>query len=345
MYFSLHHMNPLETYQSDAIERPMIRRRLMWALVISVLFHLGIVLWFRETHLAQFGAPTDRLVPRLFNVRTITINEDALNSADKPSASKTPDQKPAANPLVIPEDKPVAELSDGKMTPGAPPTADLVKSVTVDKPIVDTSDVQTIARVQDSAAKAMEQDLNSLNNALLKNQPPNLPHALIHLPVGNSATGQDDSASMNAASARLDRLIGHGLHAGDAPVSLPGGALFEFDSSDLRPEAIEQLRKLGTLIKLNPNVTFSIEGYTDSFGDADYNVQLSQQRADAVRSWLVQNIDVDPSHIQAFGYGATNFLVMPGQVDMHSQASIDREKQLEQPNRRVEIRFKFPRNQ
>jgi outer membrane protein OmpA-like peptidoglycan-associated protein len=53
-------------------------------------------------------------------------------------------------------------------------------------------------------------------------------------------------------------------------------------------------------------------------------------------------MDVDPSHIQSVGYGATRFLVTPQDVDMHSQASIDAEKAFEQPNRRVEIRFKFP---
>jgi hypothetical protein len=45
------------------------------------------------------------------------------------------------------------------------------------------------------------------------------------------------------------------------------------------------------------------------------------------------------------GYGATNFLVKPQPVDMHSQTSIDQEKLLEQGNRRVEIRFKFPKAQ
>ena len=119
--------------------------------------------------------------------------------------------------------------------------------------------------------------------------------------------------------------------------------MFEFASSDLRPASVDQLRKLGLLIKQNPNVTFSIDGYTDSFGDAAYNQQLSQDRADAVRTWLIQNMDVGPSHIQATGYGATGFLVRPRPVDMRSQASIDREKLLEQSNRRVEIRFKFPK--
>ena len=99
--------------------------------------------------------------------------------------------------------------------------------------------------------------------------------------------------------------------------------MFEFASAELRPEAIEQLRKLGKLIEKSPNVTFSIEGYTDSFGDAAYNRQLSQQRADAVRTWLIQNMDVNPAHIQATGYGADEF---PGdaKAGRHALSSVDR---------------------
>ena len=45
-----------------------------------------------------------------------------------------------------------------------------------------------------------------------------------------------------------------------------------------------QLEKLGTLIKRNPKATFMIEGYTDSFGPFDYNLDLSQRRAESVTS-------------------------------------------------------------
>lgn len=335
-------MNPLETYQSDAMERPLIRRRLFWALVGSLLLHIGVVLWFRETHLARFNAPGDRLVPRIFSVKTITINEGLLDGGDKQEAAKKPDDKPAVKPLDVPDEKPLAEVTEGKMTPVAPAMPDLVKPLANDKLPVKSNDVQAIQRVQESAAKVMEQDLDSLKDALLKDSPASVSKSLIKLPATGGNAAQNDAAGMNAASARLDKLLGHGLHSGDAPVTLPGGALFEFASSDLRPASIEQLRKLGMLIKQNPNVTFQIEGYTDSFGDAAYNVQLSQDRADAVRTWLIQNIDVDPGHIQAKGLGATSFLVAPKPVDMHSQESIDKEKLLEQSNRRVEIRFKFP---
>jgi outer membrane protein OmpA-like peptidoglycan-associated protein len=340
-------MNALETYQSDAVERPLIRRRLFWALVVSLGLHVGIVLWFRETHLPQFNAPVERLVPlRVFNVKPITINEAALAGDEKRQAPKKQDQQLPVAALNIPEDKPVADVSEGRFAPSAPSVPDIVKPVASDKPIADSGEVQTISRVQDSARTAMEQDLNSLKDSILKDQPPNVANSLIKLPDSNSAgIAQNDSQGMAAASARLDRLLGHGLHPGDAPVTMPGGALFEFASSDLLTDSVDQLRKLGMLIRQSPNVMFYIEGYTDSFGDLTYNQQLSQQRADAVRDWLIQNMGVDPSHIQAIGYGATNFLVRPQPFDMHSQASIDREKVLEQSNRRVEIRFKFPKAQ
>ena len=238
-------MNPLETYQSDAMERPLIRRRLFWALVASVLLHIGVVLWFRQTYLGQFNAPVERLVPRIFNVKNITVNEDALNGEEKQEGPKSEDQKPALKPLDIPDDKPMAEVTEGKMTPAAPATAEEVKPVASEKPIADSNDVQAIARVQESAAKVMEQDLQSLKDSILKDQPADVSHALIKLPRGQAGDAAgSDAAGMAAASGRLDKLLGHGLHSGDGPVTLPGGALFEFASSDLRTAAIDQLRKL-----------------------------------------------------------------------------------------------------
>ena len=337
-------MNPLETYQSDAVERPIFRRWLLLGLVISILLHAGLLFWFRETRLPGFNsAPVARLVPRIFKVKDITIDEKLLEGSEKAAQAPTPTQKPVIKPLDLPDEHPLAGITEGKLTPTAPATTEIVKPIATEKPAVEASETQTIARVQDSAAQLMQQDLDSIKDSLLKDQPANAPHAEITLPPSSSTdSAKSDAAGMAAASGHLDALLSHGLHAGDAPVSMPGGALFEFDKSDLRTAAIEQLRLLGEVIKRNPNVTFSIEGYTDSFGDASYNVQLSQARADAVRTWLIQNMDVDPSHVTATGYGATNFIVAPKTVDMHSQPAIDEEKLFEQSNRRVEIKFKFP---
>jgi len=341
-------MSPMETFQSDAVERPLFRRRLFWALAVSLLIHAAVIIWFRQTRLPDFNAsPMERLVPRIFNVKNITVDEKILDGEESQQSPQPQESKPVLKPISLPDELPVADVSEGKMSPGIPSTADLIKPIANDKPAPESNEAQAIARVQDSAKMVMEQDLDSLKDSLIKDQPPNVTHSLIKIP--EDAQGSDsagaDAAQMAAASGALDKLLGRGLRNGDAPVSLPGGALFEFDSSAVRTAAMDQLHKLGMLIEKSPNVTFYIEGYTDSFGDANYNIQLSQARADAVRTWLIQNMDVDPSHIQANGYGATRFLVVPKPVDMHSQASIDKEKLLEQPNRRVEIRFKFPKAQ
>ncbi len=231
-------MHSLDTYQSDAMERPLIRRRLLWALVASLVFHLGIVLWFRQTHLREFNtAPVERLVPRIFNVKTITIDEKLLDGSEneqRPPAKEQP--KPAVKPLSLPDEKPLSNVTEGKMTPAAPPAAEVIKPIANDKPAAQANEAQEIARVQDSAKRVMDQDLQSLRDSILKDQPPNVSHPSILLPNPNASDGaRADAQGMAAASGRLDKLLGRGLHAGDAPVTLPGGALFEFDSRICAP--------------------------------------------------------------------------------------------------------------
>src|SRR5437879_13658465 len=96
-----------------------------------------------------------------------------------------------------------------------------------------------------------------------------------------------------------------------------------------------QLQNLCTLIRLNPMATFSIEGYTDAFGSYEYNLDLSQRRADSVKNYLVGAMGIYSEQIQARGYGATKFLVAPRPVmdPAQEQAEIVRQ----QPNRRVVI--------
>jgi OOP family OmpA-OmpF porin len=86
------------------------------------------------------------------------------------------------------------------------------------------------------------------------------------------------------------------------------------------------LRKLGTLIQRNPRTTFLIEGHTDSFGSPEYNLGLSERRALAVKSWLVEEMGIEPSRIRTKGLGSTR-LVAPASESIEGQRL----------NRRVEI--------
>ena len=78
--------------------------------------------------------------------------------------------------------------------------------------------------------------------------------------------------------------------------------LFDFDSYQLKPEAREMLRRIAGTLNENPDTVILVVGYTDSTGDFNYNVKLSEKRAEAVRNELVLN-GVDPTRILTFGCG------------------------------------------
>lgn len=78
--------------------------------------------------------------------------------------------------------------------------------------------------------------------------------------------------------------------------------LFETGKADLMPGAMRSLDKLAAFLNKSPSRNILIEGHTDSVGGDAYNLTLSQQRADAVRTALVLR-GVDGSRIITKGYG------------------------------------------
>jgi outer membrane protein OmpA-like peptidoglycan-associated protein len=77
---------------------------------------------------------------------------------------------------------------------------------------------------------------------------------------------------------------------------------FETGQATLKPESQEQLKNIAEILKAYPKVTIKLGGYTDSTGDPQANLKLSQQRADAVMADLVK-LGVDAGRIKAEGYG------------------------------------------
>lgn len=70
--------------------------------------------------------------------------------------------------------------------------------------------------------------------------------------------------------------------------------LFDFNQYTLKPGAREKLAKVSGIILAYPGLKIQLEGHTDSVGTDDYNMKLSQQRADAVRGYLVtQGVTAD----------------------------------------------------
>lgn len=81
--------------------------------------------------------------------------------------------------------------------------------------------------------------------------------------------------------------------------------LFDFGKYTLKPDAQVKLAKVSGILLTYPNLKLQVEGYTDNVGSDEYNLKLSQERADAVQAFLVSQ-GVQPGNISAQGYGKAN---------------------------------------
>lgn len=81
------------------------------------------------------------------------------------------------------------------------------------------------------------------------------------------------------------------------------GIYFDFDKSDVKPESDPTLKEISKLLSENPKLKLYVVGHTDNVGDYNYNMKLSQARADAVAKTLVSKYNVDKSRLTPAGIG------------------------------------------
>lgn len=89
------------------------------------------------------------------------------------------------------------------------------------------------------------------------------------------------------------------------PVLVTDAVQFDFDSYAIRPESFNFLDRIGEALVTPPLDTaiINVEGHTDSKGSDEYNQVLSERRAWAVKSYLVQHHGIDPNRLIIVGYG------------------------------------------
>jgi OOP family OmpA-OmpF porin len=83
------------------------------------------------------------------------------------------------------------------------------------------------------------------------------------------------------------------------------GINFDFDKSNIKREFVPVLDEAAQILKDNPSVRVTIEGYTDSKGTEAYNQKLSERRANAVKNYLVSR-GVEASRLDAVGKGESD---------------------------------------
>src|SRR5438477_3993991 len=327
------------------------RNWLLVGLIISLALHGALCGYFYRTAYLPVNAVLEQRVQvPTFKVKTIEIKPheqpgaDQANPAEKPEPDKTdvqlPDEKKSFDQL----------LDDVHATTAIP---DDTRDVLPDMPKVEQNPDSVMKELEQSSAQTLSKSPNAtreqnlLNDSATSGRPQ---PALTGTELATSTTikrpntfnklpGDSAGPTRNKVPgfSDLDSLLSQkGPLGSGTKLRMPDDQLFAYDSADLQSSAIDQLQKLATLIKRNPKATFSVEGYTDSLGSPDYNLELSQRRADSVKEYLVNAMGINPAQVETRGYGASKFLVSPRPVLVNSpeeQMEIERQK----PNRRVVI--------
>jgi len=112
---------------------------------------------------------------------------------------------------------------------------------------------------------------------------------------------QDAAAAREKLREQLNAVLATSESARGLIVDM-NDVLFDTGRYTLKQDADIKLAKIATILQLYPGLKVQVEGYTDSVGSDDYNLKLSQNRANAVHDFLIQN-GVPAANATAEGFG------------------------------------------
>jgi len=143
--------------------------------------------------------------------------------------------------------------------------------------------------------------------------------------VDSDGDGVDDDHDRCPNTPRGARVDANGCVIAAQTIELRG-VTFDFNEATLTPNAETVLDGVVPAFTGQPSLRAEVAGHTDSHGTAQYNMELSQRRAESVRRYLIAQ-GARPEQLTARGYGKSELLIDP------EKSASDRER-----NRRVELR-------
>lgn len=346
--------NPVSDFDEEDIWSGSKQRSwLLVGLLVSLVLHGLLCAYFYTTRFEPLSAaPKAAEQPPTFKVKTVDLQPldkasmEQATQAAKPEADKTdvqlPDEKKSFDTLL-------EEMHASTAMP------DDISDVLPANPRVDPTNTSSIMKeIERSTAQVLSNSPNATREQSLLNDSANSgrpqpaltgtelatsttikrPNVINKIPGDSAGPTRDRPAGFSD----LDSLLSQkGPLGSGTAIRLPSDPLYEYDSDSLQPGAITELQKLATLIKRNAGAKFTIEGYSDTFGSAEYNLDLSQRRADSVAEYLIAGLGVNPAQVQTRGYGAAKLLVQPRPINQNNPAEVDAEIARQKPNRRVVV--------
>ena len=344
---------PVSDYDDSVWSGSKQRNWLLVGLIVSLLLHGLLCAYFYRTTFAPIDTlPKTADEPPTFKVKNVDLQP--LDKASMEQAAQAAKPEPDKTDVQLPDekksfDKLLEEVHASTAMPDD--TADVLP----ENPKVDQANATSIMKeIERSTAQVLSNSPDATREQSLLNDSANSGRpqpALTGTELATSTTIKrpnvinkipGDSAGPDRGRAPgfsdLDSLLSQkGPLGSGTAIRLPSDPLYEYDSADLQPGAIIELQKLATLIKRNPNAKFTIEGYSDTFGSPEYNLDLSQRRAESVAEYLVSGLGVNPAQVQTRGYGAAKLLVQPRAINQSNPAEVEAEIARQRPNRRVVV--------
>ncbi len=121
--------------------------------------------------------------------------------------------------------------------------------------------------------------------------------------ASSASSGSSASKSDSVKKGKGSSLFAEGKEsAADKLISVGDRVLFDYDSAELSNDAKLILDKQSRFLRANTDLTFTIEGHCDERGTREYNLALGEQRATAVRDYLVIE-GISPDRLRVISYG------------------------------------------
>lgn len=117
--------------------------------------------------------------------------------------------------------------------------------------------------------------------------------------IGNYMDNQEKEMREALASAKAASIQ---REQDNLAVTFKADVMFDVDSAVLKVGAYEEIDRVAQVLNKYPQTRIRIEGHTDSTGTEDYNLELSDKRAQAIKNALIVR-NVDPARLQTVGFG------------------------------------------